>query len=55
MFDVQQRGVPEQLVLTERRNLRETELAGWLHSAMSRRRSPQQCVGSPRTRRRVSD
>lgn len=36
MFDVQQRDVPEQLVLTEQRNLRATELAGWLRAAMSR-------------------
>lgn len=45
MFDVQQRVVPEQLVLTEPAN----------SSGDGEGRSPQQCVGSPRIGRRMSD
>ena len=36
MLDVQQRDVPEQLVLTEQRNVRATELPGFLRMAMDR-------------------
>jgi effector-binding domain-containing protein len=36
MSNVQQRDVPEQLVLTEQRNLRAAELPGWLRTSMGR-------------------
>jgi hypothetical protein len=45
MLNVQQRDVPEQLVLTEQRNLRTAELAGWLRAAMDRLGKTAQAYG----------
>ncbi len=36
MFDIHQREVPEQLVLTEQRHVHAAELPGWLRAAMDR-------------------
>ena len=36
MFDIQQRDVPEQLVLTEQRNVKAGDLPDWIRGAMGR-------------------
>ncbi|MBV9579458.1 MAG: MerR family transcriptional regulator [Chloroflexi bacterium] len=36
MFDIQQRDVPEQLVITEQRHILQPELSGWLSDAIGR-------------------
>jgi effector-binding domain-containing protein len=45
MFNVQQRDVPEQLVLIEQRNLRAKEVADWLRAAMGRLEKSAQAYG----------
>ncbi|HEY7198884.1 MAG TPA: MerR family transcriptional regulator [Candidatus Dormibacteraeota bacterium] len=45
-FDVRQRDMPEQIVLTEQRHVRIEELAGWIETALGRlRRAARDCGG----------